>query len=953
MHALYSQQVVSKPVLREVIHETTTVGLWLKFDSLYMTKSLVNKLRLKDHLYTLRMKPRTPVQDHLDEFYTILIDLENLDVDIDNEDKAYDDDVEPESAEGLVARGRRSDRACVTDMSFVEDVIIPIEQSNAITSIEESNASNHILTNLTDPTEDALKVYDAKVTIRSSLNWLHIFRDNHDNHLLNHILQHQREVEFKSKEDTLKFDIAGHTLELGRIEFSLLTSFSIGKYKRPKGVSYDVKGLEQLDFVKDDEKWKNISDVDAVRVCLLLMAEHVFMGQRQIMLWEANYDVRILETFPNNQRWCLKVDNVFPRCLAWGDTNNRFEKQNYGELLGEGSNPKVRLTATPDETNQEWWKRLHEYLDVSLSAYENVKNSENERGEYADLDNGVSSGADAGESGGEETVDEDKHSMRDLELERLLRQVESRLQTVEMESTKLKEEFTFLRKEADDLYTMALDEDAKVCTDEPKPSTTLHSFIPADGVQFMMLDEDAKDTGAEYMNEELRNRSQKKEPLSKQPYVPFCMHTHSRDYQPLDKQPEDKLVQDTAVVDETADKQVVDAKTIKMIKVEQEESGRDVIRRKKRQRKPGPTQITPFTQLKRKRRKKRKIGVISPAVIGDCGEISLTDVTEQQPDTTKPPLVKRRSNRINGAFKQAVIGDDCEKIPLTAWTEIRPAGAPKSKPVVPMEIVEFLRSDGNQKFSFPWVEKNFEVDKQFWSRLLGLHPHRNCWLMDWHLDLWIRYMWRTRLDSANWAMCSAIFCPHILGKELPSSYNVTDTLFPKGWWDVEKVYFPLNERNIHWSLAELHISSGIITFYDSLGPGKEPEERDWWVNLRKFLSLKIPALMTLHGVFRKKDIDPKHYTITFSQAQNAPRQGLNYGDCGVWVCILLYRLSCNISLEVRDHVHTALAYREQLTAFFGSTSMRIIDGRSRQFSSELLKPSAADFRDSFEAIIKV
>nr|GEV15760.1 reverse transcriptase domain-containing protein [Tanacetum cinerariifolium] len=85
-------------VLREVIHETTTAGLWLKLESFYVTKSLANKLRLKDRLYIFRMKSVTSVQDHLDEFNTILIDLENLDVDIDDEDKAvllYDDDVEP------------------------------------------------------------------------------------------------------------------------------------------------------------------------------------------------------------------------------------------------------------------------------------------------------------------------------------------------------------------------------------------------------------------------------------------------------------------------------------------------------------------------------------------------------------------------------------------------------------------------------------------------------------------------------------------------------------------------------------------------------------------------------------------------------------------------------------------------------------------------------------------
>ncbi|GKC96582.1 hypothetical protein Tco_1162024, partial [Tanacetum coccineum] len=142
-----------------------------------------------------------------------------------------------------------------------------------------------------------------------------------------------------------------------------------------------------------------------------------------------------------------------------------------------GSNPKVKLTATPDETNQEWWKRLHEYFDESLSAYENVENSKNERGEYADLEKGVSSDAGARESSVEETVEEDKPSMRELELERLLREA--------LNVPHVKQEPS---NAADDVHTMALDEDAKVCTDEPKPSTTLHFYIPADGVQFMALD---------------------------------------------------------------------------------------------------------------------------------------------------------------------------------------------------------------------------------------------------------------------------------------------------------------------------------------------------------------------------------------------------------------------------------------------------------------------------------
>ncbi|PHT53674.1 hypothetical protein CQW23_08136 [Capsicum baccatum] len=82
------QLCLSREVLREVINEKTAAGIWSKLESLYMTKSLANKLRLKERLFTLRMSEGTPIQSHLGEFNSIIIDLENLDVEIDDEDKA-------------------------------------------------------------------------------------------------------------------------------------------------------------------------------------------------------------------------------------------------------------------------------------------------------------------------------------------------------------------------------------------------------------------------------------------------------------------------------------------------------------------------------------------------------------------------------------------------------------------------------------------------------------------------------------------------------------------------------------------------------------------------------------------------------------------------------------------------------------------------------------------------
>ena len=53
-----------------------------------MTKSLVNKIRLKERLYTFFMAESTPFQNYLDKFNSILIDVDSIDVKIDNENKA-------------------------------------------------------------------------------------------------------------------------------------------------------------------------------------------------------------------------------------------------------------------------------------------------------------------------------------------------------------------------------------------------------------------------------------------------------------------------------------------------------------------------------------------------------------------------------------------------------------------------------------------------------------------------------------------------------------------------------------------------------------------------------------------------------------------------------------------------------------------------------------------------
>ena len=78
---------LSDVVLYNVMNEETTAGLWCRLESLYMAKSLSNKLFTKKQLYSLRMKEGTLILQHLNAFNRILSDFLALEVKL-KEDKA-------------------------------------------------------------------------------------------------------------------------------------------------------------------------------------------------------------------------------------------------------------------------------------------------------------------------------------------------------------------------------------------------------------------------------------------------------------------------------------------------------------------------------------------------------------------------------------------------------------------------------------------------------------------------------------------------------------------------------------------------------------------------------------------------------------------------------------------------------------------------------------------------
>lgn len=68
--------------------EESPAGIWAKLKSRFMSKSLTNKLYLKQKLYVLTMAEGTDLSQHINLFNQIISDLLMIDVKFDEEDKA-------------------------------------------------------------------------------------------------------------------------------------------------------------------------------------------------------------------------------------------------------------------------------------------------------------------------------------------------------------------------------------------------------------------------------------------------------------------------------------------------------------------------------------------------------------------------------------------------------------------------------------------------------------------------------------------------------------------------------------------------------------------------------------------------------------------------------------------------------------------------------------------------
>ncbi|PWA37354.1 F-box domain-containing protein [Artemisia annua] len=132
--------------------------------------------------------------------------------------------------------------------------------------------------------------------------------------------------------------------------------------------------------------------------------------------------------------------------------------------------------------------------------------------------------------------------------------------------------------------------------------------------------------------------------------------------------------------------------------------------------------------------------------------------------------------------------------------------------IVDPDMMDLLRDvepwveSGPLHCKFPWCQ-DVCVDHRFCESLVCVDPPRQEWVMDEHIELWVRYMWHVRPGNANWAMVSSYFVQLLLQDSMPLWYADGKT-YNIPWSDVDKVIIPINEPKKHWLVAQFDIRSG-------------------------------------------------------------------------------------------------------------------------------------------------
>nr|GEV57976.1 phospholipase-like, aminotransferase-like mobile domain protein [Tanacetum cinerariifolium] len=231
------------------------------------------------------------------------------------------------------------------------------------------------------------------------------------------------------------YNVNGHSLHFGRRKFCLVTAFKFGllsfrEYRNgdipfrnrlfPEKIGYDVKIIDVLALLEDEEKFSKVSDEDAIRFCLLLSLEVIFIVRELVSvvddvflrmvnnldawnlfpwgehIWRQLYDsirnvsskhkhkhlavlgknpnhvssysltgflyafkIWILECSYVSDRWWTKVPKIIPRALSWRRKAELNKFEYFGDLFHKAP---IELAATKAKIQSNWYTPSNDYF---------------------------------------------------------------------------------------------------------------------------------------------------------------------------------------------------------------------------------------------------------------------------------------------------------------------------------------------------------------------------------------------------------------------------------------------------------------------------------------------------------------------------------------------------------------------------------------------------------------
>ncbi|PWA82616.1 uridine kinase-like protein [Artemisia annua] len=310
-------------------------------------------------------------------------------------------------------------------------------------------------------------LYDAKLTIRAQIAiasdirtklintpryalfretcfgpWLDV-QLTYKNPSLVHLILQTEYIPEQPKNDEILFRVGGHELRFGREEFCLITGFRFGTIKpssegschipfRDRVFSHipgkiSIKGSDVASIFKDS--FDQISDLDAVRICLLLLLEIGFIGRQPNFvideellrlvedldswntfpwgsyIWNVTYPqlagalqtrrglhlsnlatkeakytlvgfiwafkIWILEVFPAARKFAVRDPGVIPRAIAWRSTCTIKKEMLHNFLVfKEGLEPLHELIPTLAESSTPWWMASRRFFDGIVDDFQ-------------------------------------------------------------------------------------------------------------------------------------------------------------------------------------------------------------------------------------------------------------------------------------------------------------------------------------------------------------------------------------------------------------------------------------------------------------------------------------------------------------------------------------------------------------------------------------------------------